>query len=61
MMSYYRIHEEVDTWKWVTILQASSISIGKIHTHPPFAIRLFDYHYIGQPIRVVNLSNEIRF
>ena len=51
-----RVYEEIDLWGWVAILWACLIQVCEVH--PPFAIGFFNHHYIGQPVRVVDIPNE---
>ena len=41
-----------------TCFRQASFKPGIIDTHTPFAILFGDNHYVGQPFRVLNLSNE---
>ena len=55
------VYEEVNTREWVAVLGARFVQVSEVYTHPPLAIRFFDHHYIGQPFRIIYLSNEICF
>ena len=57
-MASFCIHHLVNSREGKSILQVSIIEVRIIDTHAPLAILLRDDHDIGQPLGVLNLSNE---
>ena len=52
------IHYLINIKEGKSILWANIIEVRIIDTHVPLAILLKDDHYIGQPLEVLNLSDE---
>ena len=61
LVSHSGIYQLVNARQWVAILGASLIQIGKVYTHSSLTICLLDHYYIGQPVWIINLSNELRY
>jgi hypothetical protein len=57
-MSCHQVYQLVDSGQGETVFWTSFIQIHKIHTHLPFAIGFLYHYHIGQPIRVINFSDE---
>ena len=58
-MANYGIHYLVNTGKGEGIRWVSVIEVRVIDAHTPFSILLRDNHDIGQPLEVLNLSDEV--
>ena len=43
----------------VAILGARLVQVCKVYAHPPLFVDFFDHHHVGQPVGVVNFSNEV--
>ena len=43
----------------VAILGARLVQVCKVYAHPPLFVVLFDHHHVGQPVGIVEFSNEV--
>ena len=50
-------HQSINRWQREAVLLVCLIKVGEVHAYPPFPVRLFNHHYVCQPIRVVDFSN----
>ena len=55
-MAGYGIYE-VDPWQRETIFWACSVDISEVDAESPFVVRFFDEYDVGQPFRVLHLSD----
>ena len=51
------IYYEVDPWQRETIFWACSVDISVVDVESPFAVFFFDEYDVGQPFRVLHLSD----
>ncbi|XXG88389.1 hypothetical protein AAC387_Pa12g0603 [Persea americana] len=54
-MSGGGINQLADLWKREAVLGTSFIEVGEVHADPLFPCLLFYHHYVGQPLRIVDL------
>ena len=59
-MSYCGIHQLIYPWQGYAVLWVGLIQVCKVHTHPLFPICLLYEDNVGQPVRVVDLTDEAR-
>ena len=48
-------------WEWIVVLGACFVQVSEIYTYSSLVIRFFYHDYVGQPFKVVDFSDEIRF
>ena len=51
------IHYKVDLWQRETIFWACSVDVSEVDAESPLSVRFFDEYNIGQPFRVLHLSD----
>ena len=52
------IYYEVDPWQRETVFWAYSVDVSEVDAESPFAVRFFDKYDVGQPFRVLHLSDR---
>ena len=52
------IYYEVDPWQRETIFWACSIDVSEVDAESPFSVSFFDEYDVGQPFRVLHLSDR---
>ena len=60
-MSDKGVHQSVDRGEWKIVFVAGFIQIREVDAHSPLSASLFYHNNIGEPIRIVHLSDEVRF
>ena len=51
------IYYEVDSWQRETIFWACSVDVSEVDAESPLAVRFFEEYDVGQPFRVLHLSD----
>ena len=55
------IHQLVDSGQRVTVLRTGFIQLFEVYAHPLFTVCLLNQDHIGNPARIVDLSDEPGF
>ena len=56
-MAGYGIYYEVDPWQRETVFWACSVDVSEVDAESPFSVRFFDEYDVGQPFRLLHLSD----
>ena len=51
------IYYEVDPWQRETIFWECLVDVSEVDAKSPFVVRFFDEYDVGQPFRVLHLSD----
>ena len=51
------IYYEIDPWQRETIFWACSVNVSELDAKSPIAVRFFDEYDVGQPFKVLHLSD----
>jgi hypothetical protein len=53
------INDLIHSQKWVIIFVCGFVEVCEIYAHAPFAIFLFNWHSVSQPLGIQDLANDI--
>ena len=56
-----RVDQRVDAWEREAIFWRSFVEVGEVHIHPLYPVGYLHQNYIGQPVRVMDFLDELKF